>query len=407
MHTNSTKPARRKTVIAAYIFITGVSYLSLAVFEYFFAQLISARNNASNKDAVRIEQLRAEVEDKVYIEEARRLGYKSLLFPVIFDVGRYRDLASKYQIAPLAPQPNTDVYHCNEGYGQVRYKTDRFGFQNPNIAWDAKSIDIALIGDSFVQGACVGVDQNISAQIASSGFSVLNLGTAANSPIHYAAIAKIFGPAIKPKYLVVIFYANDNVAGETDSIFNTLYFLKGSPSYFKDASVTGPATLEISASLRSVYDESARLMVLGDEAVRDTRTFGSRLISAIIRYATLPHIRNELRKLPIWNASAELPYGSKLAIDTSIEVCKRHNCTPVFGYIPNSAFWRPDARSESYVALLNGYAHRQGANFINIAGSLKPLGLSAYAMKGPHLSPEGYNVAATAIMQHIEALNAK
>ena len=50
---------------------------------------------------------------------------------------------------------DSKTINCNEnGYYSI-YKSDRFGFNNPDLEWDKKDIEYLLIGDSFVHGACV------------------------------------------------------------------------------------------------------------------------------------------------------------------------------------------------------------------------------------------------------------
>ena len=39
------------------------------------------------------------------------------------------------------------------GYYSI-YKSDRYGFNNPDYVWDKNEIDLVIIGDSFAHGAC-------------------------------------------------------------------------------------------------------------------------------------------------------------------------------------------------------------------------------------------------------------
>ena len=43
-----------------------------------------------------------------------------------------KEFAEKLEIIPVNGQPNSKVYYCNEGYGLIKYKTDKFGFRNKN-----------------------------------------------------------------------------------------------------------------------------------------------------------------------------------------------------------------------------------------------------------------------------------
>ena len=69
--------------------------------------------------------------DKILALEARKNGYSPLLLPDLFSVdNEFIKLADKFDIYPLGALPNKNTYFCNEGYGFIKYKSDRFGFRN-------------------------------------------------------------------------------------------------------------------------------------------------------------------------------------------------------------------------------------------------------------------------------------
>jgi hypothetical protein len=107
-------------------------------------------------EAGNLEKARAAKQDQRMIAGARSQGYRRLVPLFAFDdKGKFQELAEKYQIAPLAPRPKARLYYANEGYGLVKYQSDRFGFRNRDDLWNDKTADIVLIGDSFTYGACV------------------------------------------------------------------------------------------------------------------------------------------------------------------------------------------------------------------------------------------------------------
>ena len=93
----------------------------------------------------------------------------------------------------------------------VTYTSDRFGFRNADQAWDRPSVSIALLGDSFMQGACVADRHTVAARLAASGRSVIGLGTAGNNGLMHAAVARAFLPAMRPQHAVLVFYANEHL----------------------------------------------------------------------------------------------------------------------------------------------------------------------------------------------------
>ena len=85
---------------------------------------------------------------------------------------------------------NTLTVHCNEiGYMNT-WISDRYGFNNKDFLWD-KKIENILIGDSFVHGACVKNEKNISSNINSYGSSTLSFGLGGTGPLHQLAFKRI------------------------------------------------------------------------------------------------------------------------------------------------------------------------------------------------------------------------
>ena len=58
-----------------------------------------------------------------------------LLVPIIaggicLAISIYGIAIAKDRFYPLGGKPNSKTYFCNEGYGLVKYQSDRFGFRN-------------------------------------------------------------------------------------------------------------------------------------------------------------------------------------------------------------------------------------------------------------------------------------
>lgn len=114
-------------------------------------------------------------------------------------------------IFPLAGISNTKTVFCKEGPEYSIYKSDRYGFNNPDIVWDNDQIQWLLLGDSFVQGACVNQDQNFASQFRSlTNQNSINLGMAANGPLIELATLKEYSLDKKlDKVLWFYFERND------------------------------------------------------------------------------------------------------------------------------------------------------------------------------------------------------
>jgi hypothetical protein len=112
------------------------------------------------------------------------------------------------KIHPLSGISNKSTIHCNEsGYWKI-YKSDRYGFNNPDKEWDKLHFDFVLIGDSFTLGTCVHEKDTIAGQLRNKT-EVLNLGYSGNGPLlEYATLREYF-KHIEAKNVLWLYYEND------------------------------------------------------------------------------------------------------------------------------------------------------------------------------------------------------
>ena len=101
---------------------------------------------------------------------------------------------SKNDLLPLSGISNSVSINCNEnGYYSI-FKSDRYGFNNPDYEWDKKETEYLLVGDSFVQGSCVNRPNDLSSLLRkNSNKNVLNIGVAGNGPLkEYATLREYY-----------------------------------------------------------------------------------------------------------------------------------------------------------------------------------------------------------------------
>ena len=104
-------------------------------------------------------------------------------------------------VYPIGSLPNENSYLCDEGYGLIKYRTDRFGLRNQDKKWNntLSKNNIFLIGDSFVHGDCVKNNKTMAEKIEElTNTNTINLGMGGNGPYEYMAIMKsIVDPILK------------------------------------------------------------------------------------------------------------------------------------------------------------------------------------------------------------------
>jgi hypothetical protein len=93
--------------------------------------------------------------EESWINSRKKEGFLPALTPGFFDQNdETRSKMEQLKIGGIGSMPNSNLYYCNEGYGHITYRSDRFGLRNSDAKWDMP-ISTLFIGDSFTQGACV------------------------------------------------------------------------------------------------------------------------------------------------------------------------------------------------------------------------------------------------------------
>jgi hypothetical protein len=113
------------------------------------------------------------------------------------------------EIFPLSGLSNSLLIYCNESGEYSQYLSDRYGFNNSDVIHDS-NIDVVLIGDSFVQGACVNNEYNIATQLKKNGKSVISLGAGGTGPLIQNAIFREYGD-IRSKNVIWFFYEGNDM----------------------------------------------------------------------------------------------------------------------------------------------------------------------------------------------------
>ena len=189
-----------------FVFILS-SIISAYLFEYY---LIYKNDELRliNKKSLTYKNLSGKVYDKRKLYEIYdNLNQNHNITITVHPTDFFKD--KDLELLPLSGLSNTLTINCNEnGYYSI-YKTDRYGFNNPDDEWENKEIEYILIGDSFGHGACVNRPNDIASQLRKlTNKSVLNLSYTANGPLlEYATLKEYFKQNTKN---VIWLYYEDN-----------------------------------------------------------------------------------------------------------------------------------------------------------------------------------------------------
>lgn len=109
----------------------------------------------------------------------------------------------------LGGRSHATVVMCNEIGSWVTYVSDRFGFNNNDNLHDNPGIEVALIGDSYVQGYCVSRENSIGGQLNKSGVDTINFGMSGNGFVSYLATFMEYVRPLQTQTTVLVWFYND------------------------------------------------------------------------------------------------------------------------------------------------------------------------------------------------------
>jgi hypothetical protein len=119
------------------------------------------------------------------------------------------------KIFPLGGVSLKTTISSNESGRSMIYKSDRFGFNNPNQAWDSEEFDWFLTGDSMTQGIAVQPGEDIGAQIRSlTSQSVINLGMSGNGPLIELAVINEYAASRNPHKVLWLYFEGNDLVGD-------------------------------------------------------------------------------------------------------------------------------------------------------------------------------------------------
>jgi hypothetical protein len=122
---------------------------------------------------------------------------------------RFRLAINGRGIVPLTNVSRKTTVYCNEGGQYSIFRSDERGFNNPEGVWD-RPVDVALIGDSFVQGACVPPDATMAAFLRDRSVAALTAGIDDFGPLSELAVLREYVAPLRPKHVVWVYYEGND-----------------------------------------------------------------------------------------------------------------------------------------------------------------------------------------------------
>ena len=336
---------------------------------------------------------------KDYLEEFTKefKKEKPSKVPVVYPFNFINE--KKQKIFSFGGISNSDTIFCYEDY-LVKYKSDKFGFNNPNEIWDDKKINILLIGDSFTHGACVFPENNIRSKIQkySSNLSVLNLGIGGSGSLMQYAILKEYYNLVNPEKVLWIYYEENDIY---DLIFEKKNYILN--NYLKDNNFKQNIITK-----QKEIDE--KLIISFQKKLQNKNNFTINIFNYIKNFLKLNEFKNFLKNTIFINKTQlNIPNDFKNILFKTNNFLKVNNTKMYFVYLPekrrfSNSFKIDEKKFNNYSQILK-IVEELEIPIINIyeevfKKSSNPLDL--FAKNGNHFSAKGYDLTALKILNSIK-----
>ena len=94
----------------------------------------------------------------------------------------FKKALSRNDIIPFRGPINKKTLSCAEDLNYKLITNDKLGFKNPNSIYK-KKIQIALLGDSYVEGLCYDENNDIAGNFRKEKYNSINLGVLGSGPL--------------------------------------------------------------------------------------------------------------------------------------------------------------------------------------------------------------------------------
>ena len=306
------------------------------------------------------------------------------------------------EILPLGGVGNVLTVYNNENGQYTVFESDPFGFHNPGNVWLAPDLDLAVVGDSFVQGAGVDSDKNFVALIREDVPNTLNLGSGGNGPLLMLASMREYLARRRPAVTLFCYFEGNDLAGLARSRKSRLLMRYLEPGFTQ---ALENRREDLDAALREYVEtefnrRGARAFMKARP--RETRRAAVREIAKFTSLRLrLGLVHSRIRAAP----PADLALFRRVLTLAAAE-CRAWGGSLWFVYLPAWSRYQPLSRSDDSREKVLAIAEALDLPVIDLhedfAASGDPLALFWYRLNG-HYNEKGCRIVAARILRELEA----
>lgn len=364
------------------------------LFTIYISELIIFYFNQHDSNIVLKDNRLKELEYLNFIDDLRDKGFDAYpnFYPMMV-APTNGILINEKKIYPLSGISNSFTsFHSENGYNPI-IKTDKHGFNNHPEIYN-KPMDIALIGDSFVEGWSVNQNENISYYLNELGWNTINLGKGSIGPLTELATLIEYAKPYKPK-IVIWFYCFNDISNLNTSKHTILKKYLDNNDYSNNLI---NRQLEIDKSIKTFISSQTEKKNTSASAKSDGLSF-----SQIKNFIKLVSIRN-LIEPKIQEKPNDIDLFKKILIRANFEINKWGG-NMYFVYLPNYLNYSQDKKHKFKDEIIKTVEdlnitlidlHKEAFNLHN-----DPLSLFPFRKNG-HYNKYGYKLVAETINNFIE-----
>lgn len=354
------------------------------------------------------------------IDAVPRIVPASLLVPDPAGELHSRLASRGEELLPLAGIGSRTTVLCAEAGPYAVFESDPHGLRNPPEMWTRRPIELALVGDSFALGECVGDDETIAAALRRRWPATVNLGYTGHSPLLELAALVEYGPGLAPGTTLWLYFENDLSWFDLErSAKSPLLMRYLEPGFTQDLS---SRRAEIDAQLLGLVAQDfagAEDLRADEHAIVPARSTFAELRSVV----DLERLRRLLGRLRPRSGVEAAPARFELfeaILERARALTSGWGGALVVVYLPGVWQFDPFAGIPGWAGphvrdAVREAAHRQGLPFVDVsqafAAHADPLSLYAYPgqsdrVGAPHMNGAGYAWSAAVIAEALSASSA-
>ena len=271
--------------------------------------------------------------------------------------------------------------------------TDRYGFKNPDFAWDAPDGTTLFVGDSFTYGGNARPEAGFVELIRKRGIPSINLGCGGNGPLAELGTVIEYAPATKPGRIVWVYYEGNDL---TKDIWRELKapllagYLEGERQNLRDKQ------RDIDVALLPFIEER-RQEAMEKQKKKQRKSPPSHLTDwrGILG---LTFIRGSMGLNYGYQPRALEIFGK--ALDRTAAIAAQLNAELLFVYLPGEDRYRTffgATDAGGYAAAVMQRAEAAGFRVVDIDVALRNTGREPLSFYAGHLNDDGHAAVADAI----------